>query len=53
MSNISEEGIANVKKTACEILLDHRLAQKTKDPKKAENVLNRIHIAQPKGARAN
>lgn len=48
MSNISEEGIANVKKTACEILLDHRLAQKTKDPKKAENVLNRIHIAQPK-----
>ena len=26
MSNISEEGISNVKKTACEILLDHRLA---------------------------
>lgn len=52
MSNISDEGIANVKKTACEILLDFRLAQKTKDPKKAENVLNRIHIAQPKVTRA-
>jgi len=40
MSNITDDGIADVKKTACEILLDHRLSQKAKDPKKAENVLN-------------
>jgi len=26
MSNISDVGISDVKKTACEILLDHRLA---------------------------
>lgn len=47
-SNITETGIADVKKTACEILLDHRLTQKAKDPKKAESVLNRVHVAQPK-----
>jgi len=49
MSNITEAGIAEVKKTACEVLLDHRLIQKTKDPKRAENVLNRVHVALPKG----
>jgi len=47
MSNITDDGISDVKKVACEILLDHRLAQKAKDPKKAENVLNRIHVALP------
>jgi len=26
MSNITDSGIADVKKTACEVLLDHRLA---------------------------
>lgn len=49
MSNSSEEGISDVKKTACEILLDHRLTQKAKDPKKAESVLNRVHVSVPKG----
>jgi nucleolar GTP-binding protein len=29
-------------------LLDHRLTQKAKDPKKAEAIMNRLHISQPK-----
>jgi nucleolar GTP-binding protein len=48
MSNISKEGIDDVKSKACDILLDHRLTQKAKDPKKAEAILNRLHVAQPK-----
>lgn len=36
MSNVSGDGISDVKQKACEILLDHRLTQKAKDPKKAE-----------------
>lgn len=49
MSNITETGISSVKETACKVLLDYRLVQKTKDPKRAENVLNRIHVSMPKG----
>lgn len=48
MSNISGDGISEVKSKACDILLDHRLTQKAKDPKKADAILNRLHIAQPK-----
>lgn len=48
MSNISGDGIADVKSKACDILLDHRLTQKAKDPKKQEAILNRLHVAQPK-----
>lgn len=48
MSNITKDGLDDVKSKACDILLDHRLAQKAKDPKKAEAILNRMHIAQPK-----
>lgn len=48
MSNISGDGIADVKAKACDILLDHRLTQKAKDPKKAEAILNRMHVSQPK-----
>jgi nucleolar GTP-binding protein len=48
MSNITKQGIENVKTKACDILLDHRLTQKAKDPKKAEAILNRLHIAEPK-----
>ena len=48
MSNISGDGIADVKSKACDILLDHRLTQKAKDPKKQDAILNRMHIAQPK-----
>lgn len=48
MSNINGEGISDVKTKACDILLDHRLTQKAKDPRKAEQILNRLHIADPK-----
>lgn len=36
MSNTTQDGISDVKQKACDILLDHRLTQKAKDPKKAE-----------------
>jgi len=45
MSNTNGQGIEDVKKTACEILLDHRLTKKAKDPKRAESVLNRVHVS--------
>ena len=50
MSNMLESGIAEVKQTACDILLDHRLTQKARhSTQKAESVLNRVHVAMPKG----
>jgi len=48
MSNINGDGISDVKAKACDILLDHRLVAKSKDPKKQEAISNRLHIAQPK-----
>lgn len=48
MSNSSGDGIADVRAKACDILLDHRLTLKAKDPKKAEAIMNKLHIAQPK-----
>lgn len=45
MSNVTKTGIEDVKARACDILLDHRLTQKAKDPKKAEAILNRLHVA--------
>jgi nucleolar GTP-binding protein len=48
MSNQSGDGISDVKQKACDILLDHRLMQKAKDPKKQESILNRLGIAVPK-----
>jgi len=48
MSNESGDGITDVKAKACDILLDHRLTQKARDPKKAEAIINKLHIAQPK-----
>ena len=48
MSNQSGDGIADVKQKSCDILLDHRLTQKAKDPKKAEQIMNRLHVGQPK-----
>merc|ERR1739844_729085 len=41
-----EESVANVKTEACEILLQHRVEQKFKT-KKADSILNRIHVAEP------
>jgi len=48
MSNASGIGIADVRAKACDILLDHRLTQKAKDPKKAEAIIAKLHVAQPK-----
>lgn len=48
MSNETKDGIEDVRNKACDILLDHRLSQKAKDPKKAEAIMNRLHIAEPK-----
>ena len=42
MSNLSGEGINDVKAKACDILLDHRLTQKAKDPKKAETIMEKL-----------
>jgi nucleolar GTP-binding protein len=41
-----EESVAHVKTEACEILLQHRVEQKFKT-KKADSILNRIHVAEP------
>lgn len=48
MSNKSGDGITDVKTKACDILLDHRLTQKAKDPRKAEAIMDKLHIAMPK-----
>lgn len=48
MSNQSGDGITDVKAKACDILLDYRLTQKAKDPKKAEAILNRLHVGAPR-----
>ena len=48
MSNISGDGINDVKSKACDILLDYRLTQKSKDPKKEQAILNRLHISESK-----
>lgn len=45
MSNQSGDGIADVRAKACDILLDHRLTLKAKDPKKAEAIMNKLHIS--------
>lgn len=48
MSNISGEGLGKVKQVACEMLLKQRVEEKlAKSGKKLDNVLNRLHIAQP------
>jgi nucleolar GTP-binding protein len=48
MSNKSGDGIGDVRAKACEILLDHRLTQKAKDPKKAQAIMEKLHVAEPK-----
>jgi nucleolar GTP-binding protein len=48
MSNISGDGINDVKAKACDILLDFRLTQKAKDPKKAETIMSKLHVSQPR-----
>lgn len=48
MSNQSGDGINDVKAKACDILLDYRLTQKAKDPKKADQIISKLHVANPK-----
>ena len=48
MSNKDDENsVMQVKVDACEILLQHRVEMKFKS-KKADGILNRIHVAEPK-----
>lgn len=46
MSNISEEGISDVKNIACDMLLQHRVERKLQS-KKVEEIKNRISVTQP------
>lgn len=45
MSNQSGDGISDVKAKACDILIDHRLTLKAKDPKKAEAIMSKMFVA--------
>lgn len=50
MSNVSNEGVADVKTTACDILLEYRLANTSKTLKvgnKLEQFNNKIHFTEP------
>lgn len=47
MSCHSEEGVMDLKNQACDALLAHRVEHKV-NTSKVNNVLNRIHVAQPK-----
>ena len=47
MSNKSEEGVMNVKKSACDSLLKDLVAGKMKS-KKVNNIVNRLQVAMPK-----
>ncbi|KAG8970159.1 Nucleolar GTP-binding protein 1 [Tulasnella sp. 419] len=46
LSCYSEEGVAEVKNTACDTLLAHRVENKLKGSK-INSIANRIHVAQP------
>ena len=47
MSTLNEEGVMNVRNEACERLLAHRVELKIKSSK-VNDVLNRLHLAEPK-----
>lgn len=47
MSNLNEEGVISVRNEACERLLAHRVELKIKSSK-LNDVLNRLHVAEPK-----
>ncbi|XP_065053233.1 GTP-binding protein 4-like [Rhopilema esculentum] len=47
MSNVTEEGVMQVKTDACERLLAHRVEVKMKS-KKMGDIVNRLHVAVPK-----
>lgn len=48
MSNISGDGVADVKSSACDILIEFRFANKKKTERAiGDNVLDKIYVAQP------
>eukprot|EP00051_Salpingoeca_urceolata_P005814 m.77685 g.77685 ORF g.77685 m.77685 type:complete len:641 (+) comp14556_c0_seq2:1182-3104(+) len=47
MSTLTEDGVSDVKNTACEKLLAHRVEAKKKG-QKITSVMNRLHVAMPK-----
>lgn len=47
VSCFTEEGVMEVKNTACDALLAHRVDNKMKGSK-INSIINRIHVAQPK-----
>jgi nucleolar GTP-binding protein len=56
MSNISGDGVADVKKTACEILCEYRVSKHGNKPTsilQADNISDSVYIAQPKHIRDN
>jgi len=46
MSTVTEQGVMNVKVTACDMLLQHRVEAKFRS-KKVDTILNRLHVAEP------
>lgn len=52
MSTHEEDGVTEVKNTACQKLLEARVESKVRG-KKVQNVLNRLHLATPKTTTAN
>merc|ERR1712000_417940 len=48
MSAKMRDNISEVKTTACDILLEHRLSKKHLGEKKNDNILTRLYVAQPK-----
>jgi len=46
MSTVTETGVMDVKTSACELLLQHRVEAKFRS-KKVDGILNRLHVAEP------
>ncbi|KAJ3189363.1 Nucleolar GTP-binding protein 1 [Gaertneriomyces sp. JEL0708] len=46
MSTYTDEGVMDVRNTACKLLLQQRVEQKLKS-NKVEKIINRLHLAQP------
>merc|ERR1712200_26183 len=46
MSTVTEAGVMDVKSTACEVLLQHRVEAKFRS-RKVDSILNRLHVTDP------
>ena len=54
MSNITGDGVGDVKSSACDILIDFRFANKKKSERAiGDNVLDKIYVAQPNYVRGD